>query len=189
MEKGDKGSTLTRMGVSGWMLLLVPAYPGCPGQTVVKWLLLLYTYKTMKATRSRHGWVHMFITHCLQLSFQLHNFDLFSTCHASSFCTVAWQLARFQLTQRIARSLGDSWASCNKSVFSLLRRLSTWRYRHFLLSARAYWTAQCSNRSISPAGRALSSKPAASRRCCRSMGQTDWCTDCRHTKARAPTVT
>ena len=41
MEKGDKGSTLTRMGVSGWMFLLVPAYPGCPGQTAVKWLLLL----------------------------------------------------------------------------------------------------------------------------------------------------
>jgi len=30
-----------RMGVSGWMFLLVPAYPGCPGQTAVKWLLLL----------------------------------------------------------------------------------------------------------------------------------------------------
>jgi len=30
----------------------------------------------------------------------------------SSFCTVAWQLARFQLTRRIARSLDDSWASC-----------------------------------------------------------------------------
>ena len=41
MEKDDKGSTLTRMGVSGWMFLLVPAYPGCPGQTAVKWLLLL----------------------------------------------------------------------------------------------------------------------------------------------------
>jgi len=41
MEKGDKGSTLTRMGVSGWMFLLVPAYPGCPEQTAVKWLLLL----------------------------------------------------------------------------------------------------------------------------------------------------
>jgi len=40
MEKGDKGSTLTRMGVSGRMFLLVPAYPGCPGQTAVKWLLL-----------------------------------------------------------------------------------------------------------------------------------------------------
>jgi len=40
--------------------------------------------------------------HCK--SFQLHNFDLFRTCRTSSFCTVAWQLARFQLTRRIARS-------------------------------------------------------------------------------------
>jgi len=29
-------------------------------------------------------------------------------CRTISFCTVAWQLARFQLTRRIARSLGDS---------------------------------------------------------------------------------
>jgi len=36
----------------------------------------------------------------------------FRTCRTSSFCTVAWQLARFQLTRCIARSLGDSWASC-----------------------------------------------------------------------------
>ena len=41
MEKGDKGSTLIRMGVSGWMFLLVPAYPGCPGSKAVKRLLLL----------------------------------------------------------------------------------------------------------------------------------------------------
>ena len=41
MEKGDKGSTLTRMGVSGWMFLLVPAYPGCLGQTAVKWLVVV----------------------------------------------------------------------------------------------------------------------------------------------------
>jgi len=26
------------------MFLLVPAYPGCPGQTAVKWLLLLFLY-------------------------------------------------------------------------------------------------------------------------------------------------
>ena len=32
----------------------------------------------------------------------------FRTCRTSSFCTVAWQLARFQLTRRIARSLSDS---------------------------------------------------------------------------------
>jgi len=67
-----------------------------------------------KATRSRHGWVHMFITHCLQLNLQLQNIDLVRTCRTSSFYTVAWQLARFQLTRRIARSLGDSWASCTE---------------------------------------------------------------------------
>ena len=69
------------------------------------------TYKTMKATRSHHGWVHMFITHRPTLTLQLRNFDLFRACCTSSFCTVAWQLARFQLIRRIARSLGDSGAS------------------------------------------------------------------------------
>ena len=48
------------------------------------------------------------ITHCLRLNLQLHTIDLVRTCPISSFCTVAWQLARFQLTRRI----GDSWASC-----------------------------------------------------------------------------
>jgi len=79
--------------------------------------------KTMETTRSRHGWVHMFITHRPTVTLQLHNFDLFRTCRTSSFCTVAWQLARFQLTQRIARSLGDSWASCSaKSEIEVVRR-------------------------------------------------------------------
>jgi len=54
----------------------------------------------------------MFITHRPTVNFQLHNFDLFRSCRTSSFCTVAWQLARFQLTRRIARFLGDSSASC-----------------------------------------------------------------------------
>jgi len=52
------------------------------------------------------------ITHCLRLNLQLHTIDLVRACRISSFCTVAWQLARFQLTRRIARSVGDSWASC-----------------------------------------------------------------------------
>ena len=52
------------------------------------------------------------ITHCLRLSLRLHTIDLARTCRISSFCTVAWQLARLLLTRRIARSLGDSWASC-----------------------------------------------------------------------------
>jgi len=41
MEKDDKGSTMIRMGVSGWKSLLVPAYPGCPGSKAVKRSLLL----------------------------------------------------------------------------------------------------------------------------------------------------
>ena len=60
------------------------------------------SYRTMEATRSRHGWVHVFITHRPTVTLQLHNFDLFRTCRTSSFCTVEWQLARFQLTRRIA---------------------------------------------------------------------------------------
>jgi len=36
MEEGDKGCPMIRMGVRGWMFLLVPAYPGCPGQKAVK---------------------------------------------------------------------------------------------------------------------------------------------------------
>ena len=65
MEKGDKGSTLTRMGVSGWMFLLVAAYPGCPGQTAVKWLLLLLSlsrcwwyWQDVEGTRLRIGSTH-----------------------------------------------------------------------------------------------------------------------------------
>ena len=53
------------------------------------------------------------ITHCLRLNLQLHTIDLVRTCRISRFCTVAWQLSRFQLTRRIARSLGDSWAFCS----------------------------------------------------------------------------
>jgi len=69
------------------------------------------------------------ITHCLRLNLQLHTIDLVRTSRISSFCTIAWQLARFQLTQRIARSLGDSWASCIQrcalSVMNWGRSLTT----------------------------------------------------------------
>ena len=55
---------------------------------------LFVSYRTMKATRSRHGWVHMFITHRPTVTLQLRNFDLFRTCRTSIFCTVVrgnWQ--------------------------------------------------------------------------------------------------
>jgi len=54
----------------------------------------------------------LFMTHCLRLNLQLHTINLVRTCRISSFCTVAFQLARLLLTRRIARSLGNSWASC-----------------------------------------------------------------------------
>ena len=57
----------------------------------------------------------LFMTHCLRLNLQLHTISLVRTCPISSFCTVALQLARLLLTRRIARSLGDSWASCSET--------------------------------------------------------------------------
>jgi len=80
--------------------------------------------------------VHVFITHrpTLTLQHQLHNFDLFRTCHTSSFCTVAWQLARFQLTERIARSLGDSSCLLNcdstKAIKYSTLRIADRKWRH-----------------------------------------------------------
>ena len=94
------------------------------------------TCRTMQATRSRHGWVHMFITHrpiVLTVTLQLHNFDLFRTCRrpTSSFCIVAWQLARFQLTRRIARYLGDSLSILIRSqtFVSAKDKLTEWLWR------------------------------------------------------------
>jgi len=84
------------------------------------------TYRTIEATRSRHGWVHMFIIYRPTVSLLLHNFDLFRTCR-SSFCTVAWQLARFQLTLRIARSLSDELSFLSPNVSATSRQLVTSR--------------------------------------------------------------
>ena len=51
MEEGDKGCLMIRMGVSGWMFLMVPAYPGCPGSKAVKRSLLLLFYQMRQTTR------------------------------------------------------------------------------------------------------------------------------------------
>jgi len=95
------------------------------------------TYSIMEATWSRHGRVHMIITHWPTVTLQLCNFDLFRTCRTSSFCTVAWQLARFQLTRRIAWSLCDSWASCWDNMVVLADR-HCW-YQHFQCTNCVTW--------------------------------------------------
>jgi len=58
MEKDDKGSTLIRIGVSGWKFLLVPAYPGCPGSKAVKrssLLLKVFDWNNWKK-KTTGGW-------------------------------------------------------------------------------------------------------------------------------------
>ena len=70
------------------------------------------------------------VAHCLGLNLQLHTIDFVRT-YISSFCTVAWHLAWFQLTRHIARSLGDSWASCTawcqRHVCEQLGQDCTWK--------------------------------------------------------------
>jgi len=79
--------------------------------------------------------------------------------------------------------MGSTNQYCNKSVLSLLRRLSTWRCPHLLLNAGACSTAPAVIDWYPLQTLALSSKPTGRRCCCRSMGQTDGQTDER------PTVT
>ena len=74
MEKGDKGSMLTRIGVRGRMFLLVPAYPGCPGQMDVKWLLLLL-FRYILSGRCVSQFIFYFISVHLNV-FCLHCFDI-----------------------------------------------------------------------------------------------------------------
>jgi len=77
--------------------------------------------------------------HCPTVTVQLHNFHLFRTCRIRSFCTVAWQLARFQLTWRIAWSLGNSWAACTEMLYYCIARfqpVSDLIYSVLLLATR-----------------------------------------------------
>jgi len=43
MEEDDKGCPMIKMGASGWVFLLVPAYPGSPGPRAVKRLCVCVT--------------------------------------------------------------------------------------------------------------------------------------------------
>jgi len=87
----------------------------------------------------------LFMTHCLRLNLQLHTISSVRTCRISSFCTVAWQLARLRLTRCIARSLGDSWSSCFFSSLVLVscsglsRLISSFHSKTTSISCRR-WT-------------------------------------------------
>jgi len=94
------------------------------------------TYKTMKATRMRHGWVHMFITHRSTLTLQLHNFDLFRTCRTrvSALLRGNWRDFNWHDASRghsaIAELLVDiERAICRKSSPILTYPTCIWRPR------------------------------------------------------------
>jgi len=78
MEEDDKVCPMIRMGVSGWVFLLVPAYPGCPGPMTVKrlcvcllvriiciylkmFLLLVYSRELFKTYKWNWLWFFLFL--------------------------------------------------------------------------------------------------------------------------------
>jgi len=65
------------------MFLLVPAYPGCPGQTAVKWLLLLLLYQGLVAPYpDLTFWIY------LQRVPMFHKYILVLPCVLLSFLTL-----------------------------------------------------------------------------------------------------
>ena len=52
MEEVDKGCPIIRMGVSGWVFLLVPAYPGSTGPRAVKQLVCVCVYACVCVSKS-----------------------------------------------------------------------------------------------------------------------------------------
>jgi len=92
---------------------------------IVLYVLFIYdTYKTMKATRMHHGWVHMFTALRSTLSLQLHNFDLFRTCRirVSALLRGNWQdfnwLNASHGPSAIAEFLVEFYTSCKISAMA-----------------------------------------------------------------------
>ena len=92
MEEDDKGCPIIRMGVSGWMFLLVPAYPGSPGQKAVKWLCVcVYIYVQ---TTSFDGVFLLVAFHCIAL-----------VCNC---CFLAWSIKYLHIYLPQQASIGYS---------------------------------------------------------------------------------
>ena len=118
MEKGDKGSTMIRMGVSGWMFLLVPAYTGCPGSKAVKRSLLL-----VRARRRRKLISNKLYWHCCELVklSELINYrrkKRVSLCVNSSLMTVNYQSLQHRLEQGAERKSQNITVAVTTHLFS-----------------------------------------------------------------------
>ena len=112
MEKGDKGSAMIRMGVSGWMFLLVPAYTGCPGSKAVKRSLLL-----VRARRRRKLISNKLYWHCCELVklSELINYrrkKRMSLCVNSSLMTVTYPSLQHRLEPRGRTEVPEHHSRC-----------------------------------------------------------------------------
>ena len=99
MEKGDKGSTSTRMGVSGWMFLLVPAYPGVPDKRPLNgccccwWVFLnrysCVAYKRLYCDYKYHlSWI---VSHDgIVLQMELYDYCDKLSVNCRSYCQLSW---------------------------------------------------------------------------------------------------
>jgi len=71
---------MIRMGVSGWMFLLVPAYPGCPGSKAVKRSLLLLLSRTTWVSRYQKGKTSLDFTEARDSEWQWHQLGHMQVC-------------------------------------------------------------------------------------------------------------
>ena len=127
MEKDDKGSTAIRMGVSGWMFLLVPAYPGCPGSKAVKRsLLLLYVISPQRLTLETSDFVHGSAMWSLSLVMSERSLSGRGQGHVSNFYIV--DLENFTKASR--RYTGDIHNSTSSVCLWHLRQWKPTRSRH-----------------------------------------------------------
>jgi len=95
------------------------------------------TYKTMKATRTRHSWVHMFTTHWPTLTLQLHNFHLFRTCR-TALLRGNWQDFNWHDASRGPSAIAELLVTCQLS--DSVRRWCVSVYVHVTLSI---WLSVC----------------------------------------------
>ena len=120
---------------------LVPAHPGSPGKMAVKWV-------------------------CVCVCVYLATAPVTGVARRSETDLMAVRVVR-QWSKFFSVGLSSIAVRCschNSSVFSFLRQLTTWHCPHAPRARRCCCVQPYSSRSLSPARRAHSSKPAA--RCC-----------------------
>ena len=83
MDEADKGCPMIRMSVSGWMFLLIPAYPGSPGPKVVKRLCVCVCVRVCMCVQEHYVQVWQKSVKITQISKYFWIFPLISVLYVS----------------------------------------------------------------------------------------------------------